>query len=75
MQEMQVRSLGQEDPLEEEMATPLWYSCLGNPMNREAWQITVQGASKSPTQLNPGAHTEKSLLQFFVFCLKGKLGL
>ena len=36
MQETQVLSLGQEDPLEEEMASPLQYSCLGNPMDREA---------------------------------------
>ena len=36
MQETQVRSLGQEDPLEEERASPLQYSCLGNPMDREA---------------------------------------
>ena len=33
LQEMQVRSLGQEDPLEKEMAT-LQYPCLENPMNR-----------------------------------------
>ena len=36
MQETQVRFLGQEDPLEKEMANPLQYSCLGNPMNRGA---------------------------------------
>ena len=35
MQEMWVWSLGWEDPLEEEMA--LQYSCLGNPMDTEAW--------------------------------------
>ena len=28
-----VQSLGQEDPLEKEMATPLQYSCLVNPVN------------------------------------------
>ena len=31
-----VQSLGQEDPLEKEMANSLQYSCLGNPMDREA---------------------------------------
>ena len=31
-----VRSLGQEDPLEEEMAIHLQYPCLGNPMDRGA---------------------------------------
>ena len=25
---------------------PLWYSCLGNPMDRVAWQATVYGAAK-----------------------------
>ena len=28
---------------------PLWYSCLGNPMDREAWQATVHGFTKSWT--------------------------
>ena len=32
-QETQVRFLGREDPLEEEMAPPLQYSCLENPMD------------------------------------------
>ena len=40
MQEIQVRYLGQEDPLEKEMATqpsiPAW-----DPMDRGAWQTTV----------------------------------
>ena len=35
--ETQVRSLGQEDPLEKEMATQLQYSYLENPMDRGAW--------------------------------------
>ena len=30
------RLLGWEDPLEEGMVNPLQYSCLENPMNREA---------------------------------------
>ena len=37
MQEMQVQSLGWEDPLEKKMASPLQYSCLENPMDRGAW--------------------------------------
>ena len=32
---------GWEDPLEKEMARPLQYSCLENPMNREAWWAIV----------------------------------
>ena len=33
----QVQSLGQEDPLEKGMATPLQYSHLENPMDRGRW--------------------------------------
>ena len=29
---------------------PLWYSCLGNPMDREAWWATVHGVAKSWTR-------------------------
>ena len=32
--------------------TPLQYSCLGNPMDREAWSATVRGSQKSQTQLS-----------------------
>ena len=31
---------------------PLHYFCLGNPMDRGAWQATVPGAAKSLTQLS-----------------------
>ena len=37
MQEAWVQSLGQEDPLEKEMAAYSTNSCLENPMDREAW--------------------------------------
>ena len=47
-----VQSLGQEDLLEEEMATCLEYS-----MGRGAWQATVHGIAKSRTLLNNWAHT------------------
>ena len=40
MQEIQVQSLGQEDPLEKGIGNPLQYSCLENPMDRGAWQAT-----------------------------------
>ena len=45
-QETGVRSLGQEDPLEKGMATPLRCSGLENSMDRGAWQTTVYGVSK-----------------------------
>ena len=31
---------------EEEKGNPLQYSCLGNPMDRGAWQATVHGVAK-----------------------------
>ena len=53
MQETQVQSLGQEDPLEKGMAThSSILSCLENPMVRAAWWATVCGAAKSQTQLS-----------------------
>ena len=44
-QEIQVETLGQEGPLEKEMAT---HSSIlvGNPMDRGAWQATVHGGHK-----------------------------
>ena len=44
--ETQDRSLGQEDPLEKEMATKLQYSCLENPIDGEAWWATVHGLKR-----------------------------
>ena len=51
-QETEVPSLGQEDPLEKKMATPLQYSCLENPMDGGAWWATVHGVTKSQIQLS-----------------------
>ena len=45
-EEMQVQCLGWEDPLEKGMANPLQYSCLENPMGREAWWTIVHGVEK-----------------------------
>jgi len=36
---------------------PLQYSCLENPMDREAWQATVHGVAKSWTRLSEIVHT------------------
>ena len=45
MQETQVRSLGQNNPLEEDMAaTPVFL--LGNYMDRGSWRATVPGVTK-----------------------------
>ena len=50
--ETQVQSLGPEDPLEKDMANPLQYSCLENPMDGGAFQATAHGVSKSRTRLS-----------------------
>ena len=51
-QEMQVQSLGREDPLEKGMAThssiPAWRIA----MDRRAWRATVHGIKKSWTRLS-----------------------
>ena len=52
MQEMGVPSLGQEDPLEEEMATHSSNLDWKNPMDRGAWRATVHGVSKSQIGLS-----------------------
>ena len=44
-----VRSLGWEDPLEEDHGNPLPCSCLENSMVRGAWWATVHGVAKSWT--------------------------
>ena len=46
-QEMQVQSLGQEYPLEEEMTTYSSIFCCENPMDRGAWKATVHRVTKS----------------------------
>ena len=52
MQEMQVWSLGQEDPLQEEMASNSSILTWKNSMGREAWWAEVHGVSKSRTPLS-----------------------
>ena len=37
---------------EEGNGNPLQYSCLGNPMDREAWWATVHGVTNSWTRLS-----------------------
>ena len=51
MQETYVQSLGQEDPLEKEMATHSSILAWEDSMDRGAWQATVHGIGKSRTRL------------------------
>ena len=42
---------------------PLQYSCLGNPMDRGAWQATVHGVAKSQTQPSMYTYIHRSQLR------------
>ena len=66
-----VPSLGQEDPLEEGLATPFSILVWRIPMDRGAWRATAHGVTKSRTRLSnfqsPTAVLLKAfLLQFFL---------
>ena len=42
---------------------PPWYSCLGNPTDRGAWQAIVHGVAKSQTQLRDKRQQWTALIQ------------
>ena len=46
MQKTRVQSPGQEDNPGKSNGYPLQYSCLENPMNREAWRATYTWGHK-----------------------------
>ena len=50
IQETWVQFMGWEGALEK--GIPLQYSCLENPMDREAWRAIVHGVAKSRTRLS-----------------------
>ena len=49
--EIWIQSLGWVDPLEEGMVTHSSILAWKIPMDRGAWQATVHGVTKNPTQL------------------------
>ena len=51
MQETWVQPPGSERSPVEGHGNPLHYSCLENPMDREAWQSTVHRVAKNRTRL------------------------
>ena len=51
LQDTRFLPLGQEDPPEEGMDNPLYYSCLENPMDRGAWPAAVHRVAQSRTRL------------------------
>ena len=46
---------------------PLQYSCLKNPMDREAWRATVHGVAKSQIQLSDFTHSLSTSISCFIF--------
>ena len=66
MQETWIWSLGQEDPLEKEMATHSSIPTWEIPGPEEAWRATVRGVRKSQTPMSDEAHMH-------MMCLYGSL--
>ena len=60
MHETRVQSLGQEDPLEEEMATHSGNFAWKNSMDRRAWEATVNRVAKSWTRVSRPTHTDSA---------------
>ena len=61
MQEMRVRSLGQEEPVGEGNGNPLQDSCLENPMDGEAWHAIVHRVARVRQDL-----VIKQQLEFYI---------
>ena len=75
-----VWSLGQEDPLEEGMATHSSILALENPVDRGAWQATVHSIAQRRAQLKwRSTHTRKSgfysVISTFIFVSMFPVGI
>ena len=49
-----------------EKGNPLQYSCMGNPMDREAWWAMVHGATKRQATTEPTEHTKHTHIITFL---------
>ena len=58
---------------EGEHNNPFQYSCLENPMDREAWQATVHRAAESDTLKQETSHTGTHALNPISVFFKGKV--
>ena len=82
MQNMRVQSLGWEYSLMKKMAIHSGISCLGNPLDRGAWQSTVHGVAKNQTRLSdltatamwPVAIMPRNALSYLQITRKGFVG-
>ena len=59
-----VQSLGRDNPPEKE-GNVLQYSCLENPMDRGAWQVTVHGVARVGHDLALNHHQWLMVLRIF----------
>ena len=78
MWETWIRSLGWEDPLEEDMATHSSILAWGIPMDRGAWRATVHGVTESDMaeHVHATPYTEKFVnkaREGSTVCLLGRL--
>ena len=73
MQETQVQSPGQEDPLEENTITHFQYSCLKNPTDRGAWWDTIHRVAKrrdwNDLAHTHTSHTKQGVLNIFCYTI------
>ena len=74
---MWVRSLGREDPLEEEMATHSGILAWRTPVDRGAWWAIVYGVAKSRAQLSRHLrkHTVFCFLIIYLGCARSEFQL
>ena len=66
MQELQIRFLGQENPLEKGMATLVQDIFLQNHMDKGAWWVTVHGVTKSLDTTEQLTHTHISIFRLLM---------
>ena len=70
MQELQVRSLAWENPLEKEMATHSSILAWRIPMDRGAWWAAVYGVAQSRTRLKRLSNSSSSLSKLNILIYK-----